>query len=150
MFWFIHAALAGSPLMDGPWEHVQVQAGNLSMHVLVAGPEDAPPVLLLHGFPDSSHGWRGVLPQWSTDHRVVAPDLRGYGGTDAPDDHYELEVLAQDIVALLDALNIQQVDLIDHDWGAAITWEVAVANPERFTSITALSVPRPTALYEAW
>jgi pimeloyl-ACP methyl ester carboxylesterase len=150
MYWLISTALAGSPVMDGPWEHRQIQAGELSMHVLVAGDAHAPPVLLLHGFPDSSHGWRGVLPALAQDHRVFAPDLRGYGGTQAPREGYDIERLAQDIIALLDALELPQVDLIGHDWGAAITWQLAAAYPDRFKTITALSVPHPTALYEAF
>lgn len=150
MLLLIASALAGSPLVDGPWEHVQVQAGALSMHTLVAGPPDAPPVILLHGFPDSSHGWRRVLPLLAVDHRVYAPDLRGYGGTDAPPQGYTLDVLAQDIVHFMDALGLDQVDLIGHDWGAGITWQLASALPERFTSVTALSVPHPGAMAEAF
>ncbi len=146
----IAPVLAAAPQTEGPWEHRQVQTRNLDTHVLVAGPEDGSPVLLIHGFPDSSHGWRGVMPLLAEDHRVYAPDLRGYGGTQRPDDGYELGTLADDVIALLDALELETVDLIGHDWGAAITWEVAAVAPERLDSITVLNIPHPTALYDAF
>ena len=120
------------------------------VHLLVDGPEDAPAVLLLHGFPDSSYGWRNVMPLLAEDHRVYAPDLRGYGGTSAPDDGYDLPTLAGDVIALLDALELEQVHLVGHDWGAAISWEVGGLHPERFHTVTALSVPHFSALEQTW
>lgn len=143
-------ALATTPIAEGPWDHLTVQTGDIQMHALIAGPEDAPPVLLLHGFPDSAYAWRNVLPDLARDHRVIAPDLRGYGATDKPRDGYDLPTLAQDIVNLMDALGLDSVDLIGHDWGAAITWQAATDHPQRFDSITVLNVPHPGALWDTW
>ncbi len=148
--WLVSSALALTPVAEGPWGHVQVQTANLEMHTLQAGPQDAPAVVLLHGFPDASYGWRGVIPLLSEDYRVIAPDLRGYGGTSVPDEGYDLATLATDVVALLDALGVEQAHLVGHDWGAAITWQVARDAPERLLSATALNVPHPTALMETW
>lgn len=147
----LHAlALAGSPLVDGPWSHETVTAGELDVHLLVAGPVDAPAVVLLHGFPDSSHGWRTVLPLLSEDHRVYAPDLRGYGATSAPADGYDLDTLRGDVIALFDALDLETAHLIGHDWGAAITWEVAAHHPDRLETATVLAVPHLAALQQTW
>jgi len=144
------AAVHASP-PPGPWTHSIVGTATLEqVHVLVAGPEDGIPVVLLHGFPDSSHGWRNVLPLLAEDHRVYAPDLRGYGGTSAPDDGYDLPTLAGDLVALLDALALDSVHLIGHDWGAIISWEAGGLYPERFETITVLSVPHLGALKQTW
>ena len=150
MLALLQTALAITPVADGPWEHVQVQTASLSVHTLQAGPADAPAVVLLHGFPDASYAWRDVIPELSRDHRVIAPDLRGYGGTDKPKKGYELDTLGNDVVELLDALGLDTVDLVGHDWGAAITWTAAYLAPERFSSITVLNVPHPTALWETW
>lgn len=146
----VPVAAAVTPVAEGPWEHVQVQTAALEMHTLQAGPADAPVVLLLHGFPDASYGWRGVIPLLSEDYRVIAPDLRGYGGTDKPEDGYDLPTIANDIVALLDALEVEQAHVIGHDWGAATTWQLATASPDRLLSATALDVPHPGALKETW
>ena len=93
----------------GPWENLwidvpdRVDGAPLRMHYLAAGPVDAPRVVLLHGFPDLGWGWRDVLPQLAEDHRVLAPDLRGYGGTDRPEEGYDVGTLAADIAGFLAA-----------------------------------------------
>ncbi|MBJ7291840.1 alpha/beta fold hydrolase, partial [Williamsia sp.] len=104
------------PHVDGV-EHQYVDAGPLRMHVAVAGPADAPPLLLLHGWPQHWYLWRDVIPAVSDRYRVIAPDLRGFGWTDAPPGGYRKERLATDILALLDALGIDRVRLVGHDWG---------------------------------
>jgi epoxide hydrolase 4 len=145
------------PDWAGPWEHLYVELPDrvdgapLRMHYLAAGPVDAPRVVLLHGFPDLSYGWRGVLPELSTDHRVLAPDLRGYGGTDRPEGGYDIKTLVGDIDAFItmsataDGVEDATVDLIGHDWGAALGWWVAMDHADRLRSYTAISVPHPTA-----
>ncbi len=144
--------------VPGPWENhtvslpdrVSARDGStqpLAMHYLAAGPADAPVVVLLHGFPDLSWSWREVIPLLATDHRVIAPDLRGYGGTDRPRDGYDVHTLAADVAALLDHLaGDNPVHLVGHDWGAAVSWWVAISHPDRLLSHTALSVPHPAVM----
>lgn len=140
----------------GPWENQQLEltlAGGetLSVHALVAGPEDGPVVVLLHGFPDFSYGWRGVLPELARDHRVIAPDLRGYAGTQRPEGPYDMDTLVGDVEALLDQVSpAAPVHLMAHDWGAAIAWRAVADSPKRYASLSILSVPHPAALDGLW
>jgi len=142
--------------VEGPWEHAFVDADGLRMHHLVAGPVDAPRVVLLHGFPDLSYGWRHVLPDLATDHRVLAPDTRGYGATDKPASGYGMREMAGDVAAFIAATNEADglppetpVHLVAHDWGAAVGWWVAMDHPELLLSYTGISVPHPLAWHEA-
>jgi len=144
--------------VSGPWEHHTVELadrtadGPLTMHYLAAGPVDGPRVVLLHGFPDVSYGWRGVIPELSSDHRVFAPDLRGYGGTGRPDAGYNVHDIAGDIAAFIgetsqiDGLPAETpVHVVGHDWGAMTGWWLAMDHPELLRTYTALSVPHPLA-----
>ncbi len=121
--------------------HREVQARGLRFHVAEGGPADAPPVLLLHGWPQHWFMWRDVLPLLMADHRVIVPDLRGLGWSDAPRGGYRKEELASDMLALLDALDLQQVDLIGHDWGAFTGFLMCLREPERIKHYVACSIP---------
>lgn len=127
-----------------------VEANGLRMHVVAAG--QGPPVLLLHGFPDTHAVWRKQMAALAAaGFRAIAPDLRGYGKTDAPRGvgHYAMPLLVDDVLALLDALAIDKVRLVGHDWGAAIGWQVCMAAPARIERFVALSVGHPGALADA-
>ena len=87
------------------------------MHVAEAGEGD--PVLLLHGFPQHWWAWRGVIPRLAENHRVIVPDLRGAGWTDVPRTGYDRDQLVADVVALLDALEVDRVHVVAHDWSRA-------------------------------
>jgi pimeloyl-ACP methyl ester carboxylesterase len=113
------------------------------MHVALAGPDDAPPLLLVHGWPQNWWAWRHVLPDLATDFRVIAPDLRGHGWTQAPDDGYEKELLASDLLGLLDALGIERVSWIGHDWGGWTGFLAALRAPDRLERLLALCIPHP-------
>jgi pimeloyl-ACP methyl ester carboxylesterase len=125
-------------------------------HVALAGPPDAPPVLALHGWPQSWWIWRGVLPLLATDHRVIAPDLRGLGWSGFPaDGDFTKQRLADDAVALLDAMGIERAHVIGHDWGAYGAILLALGSPERVRSLLAISiahpwVPQTKAALNAW
>jgi len=123
--------------------HEHVQAGALRTHVALAGPEDAPPLLLVHGWPQSWWTWRHVIPPLAERFRVIAPDLRGHGWSEAPDDGYRKEQLAGDLLALLDALAIERVSWIGHDWGGWSGFLAALRAPERFERMLALCIPHP-------
>ncbi|MSW96131.1 MAG: alpha/beta fold hydrolase [Actinobacteria bacterium] len=113
------------------------------MHVALCGPAHAEPLLLLHGWPQHWFMWRRVLPQLAATRRCIVPDLRGLGWSDAPPNGYRKELLADDILALLDALGIEQTDLIGHDWGGWVGFLIALREPARLRRFLALNIPPP-------
>ncbi|WP_083680978.1 alpha/beta fold hydrolase [Archangium sp. Cb G35] len=130
-----------------------VSLPGLRMQVLEAGPADGPLVLLLHGFPELSESWRDVLPRLAeAGFRAVAPDLRGYGGTDRPADGYDLDTLAGDVVQLARHLQPDRpVYLVGHDWGGAIAYHVAAMHPEVVERLAVVNAPHPERMTrEIW
>jgi epoxide hydrolase A/B len=128
--------------MTESWQHGYVETNGIRMHYLEQG--SGYPVLLLHGFPELSYSWRFQLPALAeAGYRAIAPDLRGYGDTDKPHEirDYDIHHLESDIVGLADALAIGRCALAGHDWGAILTWHLALTHPERFERIIALNVP---------
>jgi pimeloyl-ACP methyl ester carboxylesterase len=122
-------------------EH-QVFANGIHQHVTEAG--DGPVVLLCHGFPELGHSWRHQIKALAdAGYRAIAPDMRGYGRTDAPADatRYSIMDLVGDMVGLLGALEVRQADVVGHDWGAPVAWTAAQLRPDIFTSVMGLSVP---------
>jgi pimeloyl-ACP methyl ester carboxylesterase len=110
------------------------------------------PVLLLHGWPDAANVWRHQVPALAADdYRVLAPNLRGFGGSSRPAavEAYVAPRMVGDVVGLLDHLSIERAHLVGHDWGAAISWMTAALVPDRVASVTALSVGHPAAFRSA-
>ena len=123
--------------------HAYVDAGGLRTHVALAGPEDGPPVLLVHGWPQNWWSWRRVIPALAERYRVIAADLRGHGWTDAPPSGYDKAQLATDLLAVLDALEIERVTWVGHDWGGWTGFLAALRAPERIERMLALCIPHP-------
>ncbi len=123
--------------------HEYVDAAGLRTHVALAGAEDAPPVVLVHGWPQHWWAWRTVIPRLAERHRVIAPDLRGHGWTEAPRSGYAKEQLATDLIAVLDALGAERVTWVGHDWGGWIGFLAGLRAPERFQRMLALCIPHP-------
>jgi pimeloyl-ACP methyl ester carboxylesterase len=120
---------------------------GLTFDVRDTGPLDGPPVVLLHGFPQTSTSWDKVSELLHGDgYRTIAPDLRGYSPGARPSGRraYATELLAEDVAALLAVVG-EPVHLVGHDWGSAIGWVVAARHPDRLLSWTAVSVPHPAA-----
>ena len=127
-----------------------VRAGGLSLNVVVEG--EGPAVLLLHGFPDSWRLWRHQIPALvDAGLRVVAPDLRGFGDSDRPEDvdAYSLQSVIGDVGEILDALEIERAHIVGHDWGAAVAWVMASLVPQRVDRLVALSVGHPAEFRSA-
>ncbi|NEI74682.1 alpha/beta fold hydrolase [Rhizobium lusitanum] len=119
-----------------------IQTRTINMSIFDAG--SGPLVLLCHGFPETKHAWRHQIEALAqAGYRAVAPDMRGYGKTDAPErsDQYTVLHAVGDLVALLDALGEKTAVIVGHDWGATIAWQAALTRPDRFRAIVALSVP---------
>jgi pimeloyl-ACP methyl ester carboxylesterase len=121
--------------------HGFVEVGGLRMHVAEAGAGE--PLVMLHGWPQHWYEWRHQIPALAEHYRVICPDLRGFGWTDAPPSGYEKENLAADIVGLLDALGLQRVRLVGHDWGGWVGFLLAMRHPERVERLLALNIPPP-------
>lgn len=133
-------------------EHLELAAGTWRFRARAAGPEDGRLVLLLHGFPQSSYQWRHQMAALGdAGYRAVAFDQRGYSPGARPDglENYSVDRLVSDVLAVADELNAHQIDLVGHDWGAAVAWQVAGRYPERLRSLTAVSVPHGAAFRAA-
>lgn len=127
-----------------------VEANGLSFHVQEAG--EGPAVILLHGFPDSSHLWRRQLPALAAaGFRAVAPDLRGAGRSQLAGDvgDYRISRMASDVVGIADALGIGDFSVVGHDWGGSIAFGLAGKLPERVQRLVALSTGHPAAFNRA-
>jgi pimeloyl-ACP methyl ester carboxylesterase len=122
-------------------EHRDVQLPGVRLHVAEAGAGD--PVLLLHGWPQHWWEWRRVIPLLAGDHRLIAPDNRGFGWSEAPGSGYDPPTFAADAVALLDALGIERAFVIGHDWGGFSSLLLALDHPERIRAVLAVSTPQP-------
>jgi pimeloyl-ACP methyl ester carboxylesterase len=121
-----------------------VRVGDMTFPVVDHG--TGPPVLLLHGFPDSRHLWRYQIgPLAAAGFRVIAPDLRGFGDAPRPQDpkEYARPLLMADVLGILDALGLKQVQLVAHDHGAGLAWRLVAEHPNRFERYVALSVGAP-------
>jgi pimeloyl-ACP methyl ester carboxylesterase len=116
-------------------------AGPLRVHYAEAG--SGPPLLLLHGWPQHFWCWRRVVPLLAGDFRLICPDLRGFGWTGAPGRGYDSETFAADAIALLDALGVERVGVIGHDWGGFTSFLIALHHPGRVDRLLAMSTPIP-------
>ena len=118
---------------------------GIAMNVALAGPDDEPPVILVHGFPESHRTWRALAPLLSDRLRLVMPDLRGFGDSDRPQDvvDYATDTLVADIFALADAVGIDRFALVGHDWGGAIAWAAALRGNPRIERLAIVNSPHP-------
>jgi pimeloyl-ACP methyl ester carboxylesterase len=124
------------PHVDGV-EHRHVEAGGLRMHVAEAGAGE--PLVMLHGWPQHWYCFRKLIPPLAERYRVICPDLRGFGWTDAPASGYEKVQLAADVEALLEVLELDRVRLIGHDWGGVAGYILCVQRPELVSRFMALN-----------
>jgi len=142
----------GPASVDAPGTAEFVDAGEVDLHAVVAGPDDGEPVVLLHGFPECWYAWHDLIgPLAAAGYRVVAPDQRGYNRSDKPNpvSAYRVDALAGDVSGLLDAIGADDAHIVGHDWGALVAWWLALHDPDRVRSLSALNVPHPTVLRRA-
>src|ERR1044071_4932624 len=121
--------------------HRQATVNGIALHYAEAG--QGPLVLLCHGWPETSHSWRHQIRALAeAGYRVVAPDMRGYGATEAPEDvaAYTILHLVGDMVGLLDHLGAETGVIVGHDWGSHVAWHAALLRPDRFRAVAAMSV----------
>ena len=132
----------------------ELAANGFTFKCREAGPEGGEPVVLLHGFPETSHMWVELMPRLAdAGYRCLAPDQRGYSPGARPTDvsAYSTDNLVADVVALAEAAGLQApYHLIGHDWGAGVGWRFVAAHPDRLSSWTALSIPHPGSYGKAF
>ena len=123
---------------------VRLRTG-VTLNVALDGPPDAPPVILLHGFPESHRTWREIGPRLRDRFRLVMPDQRGFAGSDRPQEveTYKTAGLVDDLFALADALSIDRFSLVGHDWGGAVAWAAAMRGDPRLERLAIVNSPHP-------
>ncbi|PTU73749.1 alpha/beta fold hydrolase [Pseudomonas mangrovi] len=125
-------------------DHLQLDLNGISLSIHCAGPEKGRPVWLLHGFPECWHSWRNQIePLVAAGYRVFIPEMRGYGLSSAPADvaAYDVLTLCGDIRAAMDHFGHRQVAVVGHDWGAMVSWYLALLEPARVAALVTMSVP---------
>ncbi len=126
-----------------------IQTNGVKLHVMEAGPVDGQMILFLHGFPEFWYAWRKQIDYFAgKGYLVVVPDQRGYNVSDKPEGiaSYKIDELAKDIIGLIDAYGREKIFLVGHDWGASVSWWVALKYPERLQKLVILNVPHPKVM----
>lgn len=129
--------------------HTRIQTNGVSLHVVQAGPEDGPLVVLLHGFPEFWCGWRRQIDFLAqAGYRVYAPDQRGYNLSDKPQgiQAYNINEMADDVAGLIDHAGRAQAFVVGHDWGAGVAWWTAIRHAARVEKLVILNVPHPVPM----
>ena len=118
---------------------------RVTLNVAIAGDSARPPVILLHGFPESHRTWREIAPRLQDRFFLLMPDQRGFAGSDRPPEieAYKTDTLVDDIFALAEALGLERFALVGHDWGGAIAWSAALRSDPRLTRLAIINAPHP-------
>ena len=127
----------------------EIHREGLSFPVRSAGPDDGEPIILLHGFPQTSAVWSPYLVRLAAaGFHGIAPDQRGYASTARPSgvDQYTIDILVADVLGIADDLGVDRFHLVGHDWGGVVGWALAAAHPDRLLSLSSVSTPHPRAL----
>ncbi|GAE26550.1 epoxide hydrolase [Halalkalibacter wakoensis JCM 9140] len=125
-----------------------IKTNGITLHTAVAGPEEGPLVILLHGFPEFWFGWRNQINVLAkAGYRVVVPDQRGYNVSDKPVGlhHYMIDVLSEDVIGIIKHFKREKASIIGHDWGGAVGWHLAATNGQYVESLIPINMPHPTA-----
>jgi pimeloyl-ACP methyl ester carboxylesterase len=120
-------------------------ATGVTLNVQLGGARGGEAIVFLHGFPESHRTWRAVAPALADDFFVVAPDQRGFAGSDKPDgvENYRTDRIVEDLIALADALELATFTLVGHDWGGAVAWLAALKHPDRVKRLVIVNAPHP-------
>ena len=118
---------------------------GVTLNVATGGPRGGEAIVFLHGFPESHRTWREIAPVLAEDYFVVAPDQRGFAGSDKPEgvENYRADRIVEDLIALADALGIDRFTLVGHDWGGAVAWFAALRHPDRLNRLVIVNAPHP-------
>ena len=135
-----------------PWTHSFITANGVRLHLASAGPQDAPLMLCVHGFPECWYSWRNQLVEFSSEYRVVAVDMRGYNTSEKPAlrSDYHVSHLVQDIRAVITGLGYQKAVLVAHDWGGGVAWRALYDIPQHLERVVIMNAPHPGKLLDAF
>ena len=131
-----------------PLEFRIFHINGIALHVVLAGPASGKPLVFLHGFPEFWFAWRHQIDHFvSSGYRLIIPDQRGYNLSDKPTGiaSYSIDLLAKDVVGILDTVTDSKAFVVGHDWGAAVTWYLAARYSDRVHRTAMLSIPHPRA-----
>jgi pimeloyl-ACP methyl ester carboxylesterase len=126
-----------------------IETNKIKLHVMEAGPADGPLILFLHGFPEFWYSWRKQIGYFADKgYLVCAPDQRGYNLSDRPEGigAYKVDELAKDVLDLIDCYGRDKIFLVGHDWGAAVSWWLALKYPQRIERLVIMNVPHPLVM----
>lgn len=134
---------------NGNWTHNFIHTNGVNLHYVTEGNGEL--MLMLHGFPEFWYSWRHLIPEFSGDYKVVAPDLRGYNDSDKPQTTvaYRMNELIEDVKGIIEGLGYDRCVLVGHDWGGAVAWSFAYAYPEMVEKLVVLNIPHPAKFGEA-
>ncbi|WP_430385902.1 alpha/beta fold hydrolase [Blastomonas fulva] len=137
-------------MIDVPLTRIALPTG-VELDVAITGPADAPPLILLHGFPESHRTWRYVMAHFADRFRLIAPDQRGFAGSSKPEgvQAYQPKNLVADLLALADHLGVDTFTLVGHDWGGAIAWMAALNHPDRVKRLIMANAAHPFTYQKA-
>jgi pimeloyl-ACP methyl ester carboxylesterase len=141
------ASILDDPAVSSEYREVN----GVRLHVVTAGDEDDPLVVLLHGFPEFWYGWhRSIAPLVDAGYRVLVPDQRGYNRSEAPDGvrAYRITELSRDIAELIESEDRESAHVVGHDWGAGVAWDLALRRPAYLDHLGIVNVPHPTVFQE--
>ncbi|MCK8059907.1 MULTISPECIES: alpha/beta fold hydrolase [unclassified Fusibacter] len=136
---------------DGTIVYEYIETNGITLHVALSGPEDGEPVFLLHGYPDASFGWRDQIIALSEEgYRVIAPDQRGFNLSDKPKglDNYTPENHANDILGLADHFGYDTFNIVGHDSGVVVCWNIVDKHEDRVDKMVTINTPHPKVLFE--
>lgn len=130
-------------------ESKYIKTNGITLHVVTAGPEDGPLVLLLHGFPEFWYGFiNQIEPLAAAGYRVVVPDQRGYNLSEKPSSisSYNIDLLRDDIIGLIEHQNRKKTTIVGHDWGGAVAWHLGSTRPEYVDKLILINIPNPALM----
>ncbi|MFP4120425.1 alpha/beta fold hydrolase [Coleofasciculus sp.] len=137
-----------SPITDS-WQEDYIITNGIKLHYVTQG--EGKLMLMLHGFPEFWYSWRHQIPEFASDYKVVALDLRGYNDSEKPKDvsAYQISELVNDIKGVIQGLGDESCILVGHDWGGMIAWYVAYTYPELVDKLIVMNIPHPAKFAEA-
>ncbi|MEG4532673.1 alpha/beta hydrolase [Microcoleus sp. D2_18a_D3] len=135
-------------VLEAAWKHEFIATNGIKLHNVTQG--SGPLMLMLHGFPEFWYSWRHQIPEFASDYKVVAVDLRGYNDSDKPHDQsaYVMAEFVQDVKGIIQGLGYESCVLVGHDWGGAIAWSFAYAYPQMVDKLIVMNLPHPAKLAE--
>ena len=127
--------------MEDSWQHERITTNGVNLHYVTQG--SGPLMLMLHGFPEFWYSWRHQIPEFASDFKVVAPDLRGYNDSEKPASQsaYAMNELVRDVEGIIRGLGYEKCVLVGHDWGGGIAWNFAYAHPEMVERLIIMNHP---------